>query len=173
MIKEKLKKIGEFVYELPKSGKMLVPGRLFLSEELFNQLDEGSVKQVANVAMLPGIQKYSIGMSDIHLGYGFPIGGVAAFDSKEGGVISPGGVGYDISCSVRLLRTNLKKSDLEGKEKEIAHSLFRAIPSGVGKGTKVKISEKDLKEIMKLGSKWAVDKGYGKKEDYEFCEEGG
>lgn len=172
MYKEKLKKISKYIYELPKSEGMLVPGRIFISETLLKQLEEGSIKQVRNVAILPGIEKYSIGLSDIHLGYGFPIGGVAAFNMEEG-IISPGGVGYDINCSVRLLRTNLTKKDLQGKEKQISKSLFNAIPSGIGKGGKVKINKDELKEILKKGAKWAVDQGLGKKEDYEYCEENG
>lgn len=172
MYKEKLKKISKNIYELPKSDKMLVPGRIFISEILLKQLEEESIKQVRNMATLPGIEKYSIGLPDIHLGYGFPIGGVAAFNVDKG-IISPGGVGYDISCSVRLLRTNLTKKDLQGKEKQISRALFNATPSGIGKGGKVKITKQELKEILEKGAKWAVDKGLGKKSDYEYCEENG
>ena len=169
-----VKKISDNVYEVARTGKMNVPVRIYASEALLKDMQKDRcIGQMVNVSQLPGIQKYSLVLPDAHLGYGFCIGGVAGFDRKEGGIISPGGVGYDISCSVRLLRTNLKCSDVEGKEEKIAHSLFNAIPSGVGKGTKVKISAEDLKEIMELGSKWAVKKGYGKKEDYEFCEEEG
>ena len=172
MYKEQLKKISEIEYELPKMGKMKVSGKLFLSEELLKNVEENSLKQIANVAMLPGIQKYSIGLSDMHTGYGFPIGGVAAFDI-ETGVISPGGVGYDINCSVRLLRTNLKIEDLKGREKEIAHSLSREIPSGVGRGGKLNLDKKELEEVLIGGAQWAVEKGYGKKEDYLYIEEKG
>ncbi|MFH0808099.1 MAG: RtcB family protein [archaeon] len=172
MYKEQLKKISEFEYELPRTGKMNVPGKLFLSEKLLNDVEENSLKQIANVATLPGIQKYSIGLSDMHTGYGFPIGGVAAFDI-ETGIISPGGVGYDINCSVRLLKTNLKIDDLKGKEKEITHSLFRTIPSGVGHGGKLNLNEKELNKVLLGGAQWAVEKGYGKKEDYLHIEENG
>ncbi|MCK5321542.1 RtcB family protein [Candidatus Pacearchaeota archaeon] len=172
MYKETLKKISETEYELPKTGKMNVPGKLFLSEKLLKDVEENTLKQIANVAMLPGIQEYSIGLSDMHLGYGFPIGGVAAFDIDEG-VISPGGVGYDINCSVRLLRTNLKIKDLKGREKEIAHSLFRTIPSGVGRGGKLNLTNKELENVLIDGAQWAVKKGYGKKEDYLHIEENG
>ncbi len=172
MYKEMLRKISETEYELPKVGKMNVPGRLFLSEELLKDVEENSLKQVANVAMLPGILKCSIGLSDMHLGYGFPIGGVAAFD-VETGIISPGGVGYDINCSVRLLKTNLKIGDLKGREREIAHSLFRAVPSGVGRGGKLSLNNKELGEVLIKGAQWAVEKGYGGKEDCLHIEENG
>ena len=172
MYKEQLKKISETEYELPKTGKMNVPGKLFLSEELLKDVEENSLKQIANVARLPGIQKYSIGLSDMHTGYGFPIGGVAAFDI-ETGVISPGGVGYDINCSVRLLRTNLKTENLKGREKEIAHSLFRAIPSGIGRGGKLNLDRKELENVLIGGAQWAVENSYGKKEDYLHIEENG
>ena len=104
----KIKKVSENIYEIPKEGDMLVPGKLFISDKLLKDLDEGSIKQIANVATLPGIMKYSIAISDVHWGYGFPVGGVAAFDIKKG-IISPGGVGYDINCGVRLLASNLSK----------------------------------------------------------------
>lgn len=170
--KEKLVKKGPYVYELPREGTMLVPGRIFASELLMKNIEEKSIEQVRNVAMLPGIVKYSIAMPDVHQGYGFPIGGVAAFDVEKG-VISPGGVGYDISCSVRTLRTNLTLKDVEKKKMEIVNALFHAVPSGVGKGTKIKITKKDMIDILNKGAEWAVEKGYGKKEDIERTEEGG
>ena len=140
----KLKKISEFEWEIPAREGMEVPGRIFASEKLIEKIREGkTLEQVENVAKLPGILKASLVMPDAHQGYGFSIGGVAAFDVKTG-VISPGGVGYDINCSVRLLRTNLKRTDLMGKEKEILHSLFRAVPSGVGRGGELKINKKEL-----------------------------
>jgi len=172
MYKEKLKKVSDMEYELPKMGSMLVPGRIFVSENLLKDVQENSLKQLANVASLPGILKYSMGMSDMHSGYGFPIGGVAAFDI-ETGVVSPGGVGYDINCSVRLLKTNLKREDLKGKEKEILHSLFRAVPSGVGRSGNLKISEEELDEILVKGASWMVENGYGGKEDLLHIEENG
>src|SRR3989344_8248149 len=144
------------MYELPKTCKMLVPGRIFFSEKLLQNLEEDALKQVANVAMLPGILKYSIGLSDMHVGYGFPIGGVAGFD-LDTGIISPGGVGYDIDCSVRLLKTNLKFLDLKNKKKELIHSFFRAVPSGVGRGSNIKINWAELDEVLKNGAEWAVE----------------
>ncbi|MBT3398197.1 RtcB family protein [archaeon] len=172
MYKKQLKKISDVEYELPKTGKMNVPGKLFLSETLLDDVEEDAIKQVANVALLPGILGHSIGLSDMHTGYGFSIGGVAAFD-PETGVISPGGVGYDINCSVRLLRTNLKLADLKGKEKEILHSLFRTVPSGVGRGGRLKVDRGELDNVLVGGAQWAVEKGYGKKADYLHMEEQG
>ena len=172
MYKEKIKKVSEKIYELPKSDNMLVPGRIFFSEEMIKDVEEDALKQVANVAHLPGILKYSVGLTDMHVGYGFPIGGVAAFDLKKG-VISPSGVGYDINCSVRLLRTNLKKEDVAGREEEIAKALQRKIPSGVGRGSKFQITKKDLNEVLEKGVPYIVSKGYGFKEDYLHMEEEG
>jgi len=168
-----VKKISEVEWEIPKTGKMLVPGKIFASAKLMEKIKQDkSLEQVQNVAMLPGILKASIVMPDAHQGYGFPIGGVAAFDIDKG-VISPGGVGYDINCSVRLLRTNLKLENIQGKKKEIVHSLFRTIPSGVGRGGKLKLGKDELNQVLKHGTQWAVKKGYGVKEDYECTEEQG
>jgi len=170
----KLKKISEVEWEIPKTGDMKVPGRIFASEKLMENIKKDiTLQQVANVATLPGILKASIAMPDAHQGYGFPIGGVAAFDVNEG-VISPGGVGYDINCSVRLLRTNLTLKDIEKKgKKEIIHSLFRTIPSGVGRGSKLKLSNDELNNVLKEGTQWAVKQGYGVKEDYLHTEDNG
>jgi tRNA-splicing ligase RtcB len=169
----KLKKISDFEWELPVEKGMNVPGRIFASEELVKELEgDKTLEQIKNVARLPGILRASIAMPDAHQGYGFPIGGVAAFD-VDSGVISPGGVGYDINCSVRLLRTNLTRADLKGKEKEVLHSLFRSVPSGVGRGSKLKLGKKDLDEVLIGGAQWAVKAGYGKKEDYLHIEEEG
>jgi len=147
-----------------------VPGRIYASDKL--SIEESALKQVANVAHLPGILKYSIGLPDMHTGYGFPIGGVAAFDLEEG-VISPGGVGYDINCSVRLLRTNLTKKDILKKQKEILEGLDRKIPSGVGRGSKFQATKDEFKKILEGGAKYLVKKGYGVKEDYLHTEEEG
>ena len=166
----KLKKISENVYEMPIEGKMLVPGRIYASDKL--SIEESALKQVANVAHLPGILKYSIGLPDMHTGYGFPIGGVAAFDLEEG-VISPGGVGYDINCSVRLLRTNLTKKYILKKQKEILEGLDRKIPSGVGRCSKFQATKDEFKKILEGGAKYLVKKGYGVKEDYLHTEEEG
>ncbi len=166
-----LKKIDKYIYELPKSGKMLVPGRIFISDKLI--IEDDALKQVANVAYLPGILKYSIGLADMHVGYGFPIGGVAAFD-LDSGIISPGGVGYDINCSVRILKTNLTKKDILKKQKEIVEALYRKIPSGVGKGSKFQITKQELNKILEGGARYIVEKlSLGVKEDYLHTEEEG
>lgn len=162
-----LKKINEFEWDVSDFGKV------FASEELIEKIKtDKSLGQVLNVAKLPGIIGRSLAMPDMHQGYGFPIGGVAAFD-LETGVISPGGVGYDINCSVRLLKTNLVEKDLKGREKEILHSLFRSIPSGVGRGSRVNVPKKELDDVLIGGAQWAVSKGYGFEEDWEHIEEEG
>jgi len=168
-----IKKINDYEWEIPKEGEMKVPGRIFASEALIEKIKgDKSLEQVKNVAKLPGIIGASIAMPDAHQGYGFSIGGVAAFD-VETGVVSPGGVGYDINCSVRLLRTNLKLEDLKGREKEILHSISRAVPSGVGRGSSLRLDKSELDEVLKGGAQWAVENGYGKKEDWKHIEEGG
>ncbi|MBT7102290.1 RtcB family protein [archaeon] len=168
-----LKKISDVEWEIPVEDGMLVPGRVFASEELIKNIKgDKSLEQIKNVAKLPGILRASYAMPDMHQGYGFPIGGVAAFDVDKG-VISPGGVGYDINCSVRLLKTNLTEADLKGKEQEIAHSLFRTIPSGVGRGGDLKLSDDELDEVLVGGAQWAVEKGYGKDDDWKHIEDEG
>ncbi|MBU1051980.1 MAG: RtcB family protein [Nanoarchaeota archaeon] len=162
----------ENTHIIKKEGKMLVPGIVFASPKLFEYIKKDkTLEQVKNVAMLPGIIEKSIALPDSHQGYGFPIGGVAAFDPEKG-IISPGGVGYDINCSVRLLATNLTIKDLKNK-KEITHSLFRTVPSGVGRESKLRLSDSELDDILKQGTQWAVKKGYGLKEDYLHTEDNG
>ncbi len=174
MYKEKLKKIKENVYELPKIGKMKVPGRIFFSDKLLEAIEEDSLKQIASVATLPGILRHSIGMSDMHVGYGFPIGGVAAFDIEKG-IIIPGGIGFDINCGVRLISTNVSVKEFLKKRKEFLHDLKRTIPSGVGRGHKQEknINYEELKQVLTLGAEWAIQQGKGVKEDLENCEENG
>jgi tRNA-splicing ligase RtcB len=168
-----LKKINDFVYEIPIEGEMNVPGKIFAGEKLIGSISKDrSLEQVKNVAKLPGILENSFVMPDAHQGYGFPIGGVAVFDLDEG-VISPGGVGYDINCSVRLLRTNLIRGDFEGKEREITKSLAKNIPSGVGRKGKLEIGINELDEVLLGGAQWVVEKGYGVKEDFLHTEENG
>ena len=168
-----IKKISENIYEIPQEGKMNVSARIFASETILeNMKKDKSLEQIKNVAELPGILKYAISLTDSHQGYGFPIGGVAAFDLGKG-VISPGGVGYDINCSVRLLKTNLKKEDIIKKQKEIAEALYKKIPSGVGRGSSFNISRKELNKLLEGGAKYIVEKGFGVKEDYLHTEEEG
>ena len=174
MYKEKLKKISENIWEIPMTGKMNVVGRIFASEKLIENIKKDkTLEQIKNVACLPGIINASIALPDCHQGYGFPIGGVAAFD-VDGGVISPGGVGYDINCSVRLLKTNLTLADIEKVgRRELIHSLFRSVPSGVGEKSKLRLSKDELNEVLTNGAQWAVKNGYGTKEDYTHTEDNG
>ncbi|MEO0266503.1 MAG: RtcB family protein [candidate division WOR-3 bacterium] len=170
-----LEKIDEYRWRIPKSYKssMRVDGIIYASSKMINSiLQDMAPEQVANVATLPGIQKYSLAMPDIHWGYGFAIGGVAAMDEDEG-VISPGGVGYDINCGVRILRTDLKYEEVLKYLDKLLDSLFYNVPSGVGSEGKIKVSERELKEVMVKGARWAVERGFGWKEDLERTEEKG
>lgn len=150
---------------------MRVPGKFFLSESLGSTLETGAIEQLANVATLPGIIRHSLAMPDIHWGYGFPIGGVAAFSLDEG-VISPGGVGFDINCGVRLITTPLIQKDIAGR-RDLIEELFRAVPTGVGGKSTLRISPPDLERMMVKGADWAVDAGYGVRRDLIRCEDGG
>ena len=171
-----LKKVSELIYEIPKGSRpgMNVPARIYADELLLQKMrTDRTLIQAANVACLPGIVKYSFVMPDGHEGYGFPIGGVAAFDPEENGVISPGGVGYDINCGVRLLRTNLMLDDLKPKMKTLLDTLARNVPSGVGRGGLIRISISELDKVLLEGVDWAIDRGYAWSEDKEHIEEKG
>ena len=158
---------------MPKKGDMKVDGIVFATEEIIADLEgTKALWQVKNVAHLPGILKASLAMPDIHEGYGFPIGGVAATD-LETGVISPGGIGYDINCGVRLMISNLTKSDVDKHMDSLVETLFRKIPSGLGKTGAIKLSKSELSKVLTQGATWAVNKGYGWLEDLEHCEEQG
>ncbi|MFB0559330.1 MAG: RtcB family protein [Dehalococcoidales bacterium] len=173
--KEVVHKIDDYRWEIPPSYKqgMLVPGLIFASESMLSHIWEEQVfQQVANVAFLPGIVDHSLAMPDIHWGYGFPIGGVAATRIKDG-VVSPGGVGFDINCGVRLLRTNLAEDEVRPKIEQIINELFVSIPSGVGSKGKIRVNKKELDEVLVKGSQWAVEKGYGDAEDIVVTEESG
>ncbi len=170
---QEIKKVKENVYEIPKTGKMNVPVKIYASDKLIKYIKQDkTLPQIKNVAHLPGILKESIAVADAHQGYGFPIGGVAAFDLDKG-VISPGGVGFDINCSVRLLRTNLTKEDIIKNQKEIADQISRKIPSGLGRGSQFQINKKEFKEMLEKGVPYMVKKGYGSEEDYQHMEEEG
>ena len=169
----KFKKIDDVTWKVEKTGKMNVPVVFFASEKLLEKIkQDGTVNQAMNMASLPGVLENIIVCPDAHQGYGACIGGVAAFDLDKG-VVSPGEIGYDINCSVRLLKTNLVEADLKSKESEIVHSLFRAIPSGVGRGGDLKLSDKELDEVLIGGAQWAVEKGYGFGEDWKHIEDSG
>jgi tRNA-splicing ligase RtcB len=168
-----LRKISDNVWEIPKQGEMKVPAVIYSSARLLDDIRRDmTLTQARNVACLPGIERMSYVMPDAHQGYGFPIGGVAAFD-LDSGIISPGGVGYDINCGVRLLKTDYTETDVAGKRKELLAEIFKEVPAGVGKGGVTKLSRGVLKEILVKGAEWAVENGYGRKEDLERTEEYG
>jgi len=169
----KIEQIDEWRYLIPKSGKMRVPGLVFSSDQLWPTIKEDqSLLQVANVATLPGVVNYSLAMPDIHWGYGFPIGGVAAF-RMEDGIVSPGGVGYDINCGVRLVTTALVASEIRPRIKELVGALFKNIPTGVGSRGKIRLSTKEEKKVAVQGSSWAVKRGLGTNEDLARTEDQG
>ena len=147
---------SEYEWSLPASGAMRVPVVIYASEELLRAMDEKVREQAVNVATLPGIQRASFAMPDAHWGYGFPIGGVAAFDADEGGVVSAGGVGFDISCGVRSLKTGLKRNDIEPALKRLADELSRAIPAGVGSTGRVHLGLPEVDRMLRGGAQWAT-----------------
>ncbi len=175
MISNYVKKISDVEYRIDpiESKGMRVPVTIYANEELLSKmLSDRTIQQAMNVATLPGVQKHVVVLPDGHEGYGFPVGGVAAM-SIEDGVISPGGVGYDINCGVRLIRTNLDEKDVRPKLKELVNELFRAVPSGVGSEGVVKLSNAELDEVLTEGVYWAIRNGYGWEDDAEVCEENG
>jgi len=169
----KLKKISENIYEIPREGKMNVPCRIYASEKIAREMEKDkTLEQIKNVSQLKGIIGEAIALADAHQGYGFPIGGVAGFDLDKG-IISPGGVGYDINCSVRLLKTNLKREDIEKNKKKILEILYKKIPSGVGRGSPFNMKSGELDKILDGGAKYFIEKGFGVKDDYLHTEEEG
>ncbi|MFZ3091233.1 MAG: RtcB family protein [Nitrospirota bacterium] len=175
-ILEKLKKIDDYRWELPKDYKlgMLVHGIIYTTADMLELIaKDASIDQVANAAFLPGIVKASLAMPDIHQGYGPPIGAVVATDVNKNGVISPGAVGFDINCGIRLMKTNLTKDEVRDKVKGLVDQLFYTIPTGVGSKGSIKLGPEDERAILIEGAGWAVRKGYGEKEDLEYTEAGG
>jgi len=168
-----LHKINDYLWEIPQTGDMGVPGRIFASEKLIGEMDEKVREQVTNVAMLPGIQLASMAMPDAHWGYGFPIGGVAAFDPEEGGIISMGGVGFDISCGVRTMKTGMTKEEVMPRIQTLVDQFYNRVPAGVGSEGLIKLSSAQIDEMLVGGAEWAVKKGYGVKDDLEYIEEHG
>ncbi|MGD9140290.1 MAG: RtcB family protein [bacterium] len=168
-----IEKVDDYRFRIPRTGGMRVPGLLYVDERILQdvKIDE-SPRQVANVAHLPGIIRNSLAMPDMHWGYGFPIGGVAATDPDDG-VISPGGVGYDINCGCRLMRTDLKKEDVEPKLEDLVAMLFNMVPCGVGSTGEIILSSAEEKKVLVQGASWAVRQGYGTADDVEYTEERG
>lgn len=168
-----LERIDEYRWRIPQTGRMRVPGIVYADAQMIKELgNEEALKQVANVAHLPGILKYSLAMPDMHWGYGFPIGGVAALDWEEG-VVSPGGVGYDINCGVRLLGSGLSLSEVKPRMEELVDALFDEVPTGVGATGPLKLSVSDERQVMVQGAKWAIAHGYGLPADIDHMEEHG
>jgi tRNA-splicing ligase RtcB len=164
---------SDFEWWIEPTGQMRVPGIIYAGKELIEGMDEKVREQLSNVASLPGIQRAAYAMPDAHWGYGFPIGGVAAFDPHEGGVISAGGVGFDISCGVRTVHTTLKPDALEPHKTDLAEALFHSVPAGVGSGGAIRLNEREMDEMLCGGARWAVSQGYGRSEDLERIEESG
>jgi len=172
----KLEKIDDYRWRIPKTYKpgMRVPGIVYADEKLLKDIyQDKALDQVANVAFLPGIVNASLGMPDIHWGYGFPIGGVAATDIEQGGVVSPGGVGFDINCGIRMVKTNLYFEDIKDKLSELVNALFSDIPSGVGAKGDIRVTVKEERQLLVKGAKWAVEHDLGVAEDLECTEEFG
>jgi len=168
-----LEQVSENVWELPREGEMRVVGRVLASEALLEEIAEDkTLQQMQNTTHLPGIVEPAICMPDGHQGYGFPVGGVGATDAEDG-CISPGAVGYDINCGVRMVRTNLTYDDLRGREEELVDRLFEAIPSGLGGGGVVETDRRTIDEILDRGVEWAVENGYGVQDDLRHCEDEG
>jgi len=175
-----VRRASEFVWEIPTSGEMLVPGRIYADEELMEHLLDdvrqgkqwNALVQIRNVACLPGIQKASLAMADVHPGYGFAIGGVGAFDI-DSGVVSVAGVGFDCNCGVRCLRTSLARADVEKQKSRLADVLFREIPAGLGSTGGLRLNQREIDRVLVEGARFAVERGFGTQEDLEFVEEGG
>ena len=170
---DKVQQIAEFAWRMEPQGAMRVPAVIFASAELIREMDDKVKEQLSNVAALPGIVSAAYAMPDAHWGYGFPIGGVAAFDADAGGVVSAGGVGFDISCGVRTLRTGLRADDLRGRERELADALFQSIPAGVGSTGRLHLAPAAMQAMLRGGARWAVDQGYGEADDLAHTEENG
>ncbi|MGZ3807587.1 MAG: RtcB family protein, partial [Bacteriovorax sp.] len=152
-------KISPTIWQIKPFGKMQVPAVIYASEKLLQNMDNKVYEQICNVASLPGIVGRAYAMPDAHWGYGFPIGGVAAFDPELGGIVSAGGVGFDISCGVRLLHTGMKLEEIMDKKKELADLLFKKIPSGVGSQSHIHLSDHEMDKMLKSGAAWAVENG--------------
>jgi tRNA-splicing ligase RtcB len=169
----RLEKISDFEWRIAPHGDMRVPGVIYADETLIRDMDDKVYEQICNVAMLPGIVAASYAMPDAHWGYGFPIGGVAAFDPDEGGVVSAGGVGFDISCGVRTLHTGLTARQIRPVISELADALYRTVPAGLGSTGHIRLDAGEMDAMLRGGARWAVDRGFGREEDLAHIEESG
>ncbi|HPG00456.1 MAG TPA: RtcB family protein [Kiritimatiellia bacterium] len=169
----RLTRVGEYEWRIEPKGSMRVPGVLFADEQLIREMDDKVCDQVSNVATLPGIVKASFAMPDAHWGYGFPIGGVGAFDPEAGGVVSAGGVGFDISCGVRTMLTGMTTDKLKPIREKIAEALFRKVPAGVGSTGRIRLNEQQMEAMLTGGARWAVEQGYGALADLDRIESRG
>jgi tRNA-splicing ligase RtcB len=169
----RLIQISEALWELPQTGGMLAPAHVFGLPELIAALDATALAQIGAVARLPGLAAPPVLLPDAHSGYGFPIGGVAAFDARKGGVVSAGGVGFDIACGVRVLATGLDAAEVLARQEELADALFAAAPSGVGQGGRLRLSRTEIDDVLVRGATWAVGRGLGETADLQRTEDGG
>lgn len=170
-----INKISDVIWEIPTSYKygMLVPARILATEKLVGEMDDGVFEQITNVAQFPGIVGFAWAMPDAHWGYGAPVGAVFATDPDTGGIISPGAIGFDINCGMRLIRTNLTESDVRGHLEELLNGLYKRVPAGVGAEGFLKLSKKEIAELGVAGASWSVEKGMGLKDDLKHIEDGG
>jgi len=173
-LKKKLVRKGDFIYEIPAGTVegQRVPVIVYISEDLFEKLEEDSLRQAVNAAKLPGVMKAIYVMPDVHVGYGFPVGGVMGTDVEEG-IISPGSVGYDINCGVRLIATKLSREDVQPVIEKLMQEILKRIPAGVGSTSSIRLTTSEMKGVLKEGARWAVDRGFGFEDDLENIESGG
>ena len=169
----RFERLTDYAWRLPARGAMRVPAVIYASEELLRAMDDKVGEQLARVAELPGIVSAACAMPDAHWGYGFPIGGVAAFDAAQGGIVSAGGVGFDISCGVRMLHTGLVVQDVHAAAEALADELFRCIPAGVGSTGAIRLDERAMQDMLVGGARWAVARGWGRERDLQRIEEHG
>ncbi|MDD5556714.1 MAG: RtcB family protein [bacterium] len=174
-----VRQVSEYVWEIPKTGPMLVPGRIYADRAIMDQLlaeqpkaEWNALLQVRNVACLPGICRFSLAMADIHPGYGFPIGGVGAFDAGEG-IVTVAGVGFDCNCGVRAMRTGLSRREVEARKAELAEALFRGVPAGLGSEGDIRLNRREVEDLLRTGARFVLRRGLGIEEDLEYIEENG
>src|SRR5512146_96987 len=169
----RFRQLSEVEWQIAPLGKMRVPAVIFADAALIREMDDKVYEQVTNVATLPGIVQAAYAMPDAHWGYGFPIGGVAAFDADQGGIVSAGGVGFDVSCGVRCLLTGLKRADIEPVQVRLADALSRRIPAGLGSRGAISLNASQMHDMLSGGARWAVERGWGTAADLERIEERG